>query len=232
MKFAYLFIIAAIALSIGVVTISAQETGPKTIKGGVLNGKAVSLPKPEYPAIAKSAHIEGLVQVEVLIDETGNVETAKAIKPEGEDSELSSEVTDAREALREACERAALEAKFSPTLLNGQPVKVRGQITYNFVLGGKEKTISGGILNGKAVELPPPDYPEAAKVVKASGPVSVQVLIDEGGNVISATAVAGHPLLQAAAVTAARSAKFAPTRLDGQPIRVTGIITYNFQLPE
>jgi len=232
MKLGYLFVVAAFATALSVGTVSAQETTPKVINGGVLNGKAISLPKPEYPVAAKAAHVEGIVRVEVIIDENGNIEAAKAVKPEGEESELSVEVTDAWAALRDASERAALEARFSPTLLSGQPVKVRGQITYNFLMSGKEKVISGGILNGKAVELPQPAYPAAAKAVKVSGPVSVQVTIDEEGNVISASALSGHPLLQAAAVAAARAARFAPTLLDGQPVKVTGVITYNFAMSD
>ncbi|MFL6468187.1 MAG: TonB family protein, partial [Pyrinomonadaceae bacterium] len=89
-------------------------------------------------------------------------------------------------------------------------------------------TISGGVLNGKATSLPRPPYPPAARAVRASGAVSVQVLIDEQGNVVSASAVSGHPLLQAAAVAAARGAKFSPTVLSGQPVKVSGVITYNF----
>jgi protein TonB len=58
--------------------------------------------------------------------------------------------------------------------------------------------------------------------------VVVQVLIDENGNVVSAHAVSGHPLLQAVAVGAARQAKFSPTKLSGQPVKVTGVIQYNF----
>jgi protein TonB len=88
--------------------------------------------------------------------------------------------------------------------------------------------ISGGVLNGKATSLPKPPYPPAAKMARASGTVTVQVTIDENGNVISARAVSGHPLLQAAAVQAARGAKFSPTKLSGQPVKVTGVITYNF----
>jgi protein TonB len=88
--------------------------------------------------------------------------------------------------------------------------------------------ISGGVLNGKAISLPKPPYPAVAKAARASGTVTVQVTIDENGNVISARAVSGHPLLQAAAVAAARSAKFSPTKLSGQPVKVTGVITYNF----
>ena len=88
--------------------------------------------------------------------------------------------------------------------------------------------ISGGVLNGKAISLPKPAYPPIARAARASGTVTVQVLIDENGNVVSAHAVNGHPLLQAAAVGAARQAKFSPTKLSGQPVKVTGVIQYNF----
>jgi periplasmic protein TonB len=76
--------------------------------------------------------------------------------------------------------------------------------------------------------LPKPPYPAAAKAVRASGQVNVQVLIDEDGNVVSANAVSGHPLLRAASEQAARSAKFSPTLLEGNKVKVAGIITYNF----
>lgn len=88
--------------------------------------------------------------------------------------------------------------------------------------------ISGGVLNGKAISLPKPAYPPIARQAHASGTVVVQVTIDENGNVISARAVSGHPLLQAVSVNAARSARFSPTKLSGQPVKVTGVITYNF----
>jgi protein TonB len=90
------------------------------------------------------------------------------------------------------------------------------------------KTISGGVLNGKAVSLPKPTYPPAARAVHASGAVQVQVLIDEEGRVISATPAGGNALLVPAAVAAARQARFSPTLLSGQPVKVSGIITYNF----
>jgi TonB family protein len=90
------------------------------------------------------------------------------------------------------------------------------------------KQISGGVLNGKAISLPKPPYPPAARAVRASGSVSVQVLVDENGNVVSASALNGHPLLRAAATSAARGAKFYPTLLSGKPVKVSGVIMYNF----
>jgi len=95
--------------------------------------------------------------------------------------------------------------------------------------GAKQRTtIQGGVMNGKAVHLVQPVYPQIAKQAHASGTVIVQVLIDEQGNVISAHALSGHPLLQAPALAAARGSKFEATTLSGQPVRVTGVIHYNF----
>ena len=88
--------------------------------------------------------------------------------------------------------------------------------------------IEGGVLNGKAISLPRPAYPAIARAAHASGTVTVQVLIDEEGNVIAAHAVDGHPLLQAVSVAAARQARFSPTLLEDEPVRVTGVIQYTF----
>ena len=93
---------------------------------------------------------------------------------------------------------------------------------------GTPKKISGGVLNGKASSLPAPEYPAAARAVKASGAVNIQVTINEQGDIVSASAVSGHPLLRQAAEEAARKAKFAPTFLQGVPVSVTGVIVYNF----
>lgn len=90
--------------------------------------------------------------------------------------------------------------------------------------------ISGGVLNGKAISKPQPAYPAIAKAARASGTVTVAVTVDESGKVISARASGGHPLLQTAAVQAAYQARFSPTLLSGQPVKVNGIITYNFVL--
>jgi TonB family protein len=93
----------------------------------------------------------------------------------------------------------------------------------------KPPTQSLGVINGKASSLPPPPYPMTAKAVGADGPVNVQVLIDEAGTVVSAKAVSGHPLLRKAAEDAARRAKFTTTYLSNVPVKVTGVIVYNFK---
>jgi outer membrane biosynthesis protein TonB len=97
-------------------------------------------------------------------------------------------------------------------------------------VGHLPKTINGGVLNGKATSLPVPTYPAAAKAVRASGAVSIQVVITEQGTVYSAQAVSGHPLLRAASEHAACNSTFSPTLLMSVPVKVSGIITYNFNL--
>jgi protein TonB len=85
------------------------------------------------------------------------------------------------------------------------------------------------VLNGKAIRLVTPTFPSIARTAHVTGSVTVQVLIDENGNVVSASAASGHPLLRPAAVAAARASKFSPTKLSGQPVKVNGVIIYNFQ---
>jgi len=92
------------------------------------------------------------------------------------------------------------------------------------------KPVSGGVLNGTALSLPAPLYPEAAKRMRTSGIVEVSVVLDETGKVVSATATSGPTILRDAAVQAALKAKFSPTKLSGQPVKVSGSINYKFAL--
>jgi len=86
------------------------------------------------------------------------------------------------------------------------------------------------VLNSEALSLPKPVYSTIARQARASGTVSVQILIDEKGKVISAHALGGHPLLSGDAVRAAYQARFSPTIVGDTPVKVSGLITYNFVL--
>ena len=94
----------------------------------------------------------------------------------------------------------------------------------------KDGTISGGVVNGKALELARPAYPREARANNDSGTVSVKVLINEAGKVVFACAVSGPKTLQMTSENAAYQSKFSPTRLKGEPVKVSGVITYNFKL--
>jgi TonB family protein len=88
------------------------------VSGGMLNDKAVSLPRPAYPPVAKAAGASGTVVVQVIVDETGKVTSAKAVS--------------GHPLLRQAAAQAAYRASFKPIKLNGKPVKVSGTISYDF----------------------------------------------------------------------------------------------------
>ena len=94
------------------------------------------------------------------------------------------------------------------------------------------KPVSGGVLNGTAMSLPAPTYPDTARRLRVSGVVIVEVVVDETGKVISAQATSGPPALRDVAVQAAMRARFSPTKLSGQPVKVAGSINYKFALAQ
>jgi TonB family protein len=94
------------------------------------------------------------------------------------------------------------------------------------------KPMSGGVLNGTAISLPSPTYPDAAKRLRMSGLVSVEVVVDETGKVIAAVATGGPTMLREVAMQAAMRARFSPTKLSGQPVKVSGVINYKFSLAQ
>ena len=92
----------------------------------------------------------------------------------------------------------------------------------------KKNAVEGDLEAGRPLVLPKPTYPALARRAKATGQVMVQLLIDVDGTVLNAVAVEGHPLLYAVSVEAAKNSRFSPTKLDGKPVKVTGVISYNF----
>ena len=90
----------------------------------------------------------------------------------------------------------------------------------------RERIISSGVLNGKAVRLPQPVYPESLK--KISGQVTVKVIVGFDGQIISAKAIKGVAELFEVSVKAAKKARFTPTTLSGKPVKVSGVIVYDF----
>ena len=94
------------------------------------------------------------------------------------------------------------------------------------------KPVSGGVLNGRALNLPSPTYPDAARRMRMSGIVTVEVVVDETGKVIAASATTGPTILREPAIQAALKAKFSATKLSGQPVKVTGLINYKFSLTQ
>ncbi len=180
----------------------------------------------------------------VLIDSA----TAKAIKSSASaESLLFPEISSGRykiEAIKDGYQRRIKEIEIKCRTVDeiltiskvlylqkgdAKEVTKFGSTAYNVPSSNQQYVAADeSILNGGALILVSPKYPAAARAVRATGAVNIQVTLDEDGEVVSANAVSGHPLLRQAAERAAIDSRFAPTILDGQPVIVTGIIVYNF----
>lgn len=95
------------------------------------------------------------------------------------------------------------------------------------VIAGKDLAASG-LMAGKRIISPRPDYPGEALSVRVSGPVVMKVTIDETGKAIAVETLCGHRLLVKSAEQAVRDARFAPTLAAGKQVSVKGVIIYNF----
>ena len=209
---------------------------PFEIRSQVRGPKVVSQPQFNLSPDAAAAGIDGLIGVSLTIDRTGNVK--KVVIHGGpawpcKDSSAPSQI----DSVRESVKKQLMATVFEPSVKDGKPKEV--DVSLQFAVGeayrraaSKEqaekdtasdiKVVDAGIINGRAIRL--------AKPVdrRMYGIVTVGVTIDEQGNVTNAGAVNGHPFLQESARDAACSSKFSPTILHGKPVKVTGVIVYNF----
>jgi TonB family protein len=108
--------------------------------------------------------------------------------------------------------------------------KAKGVYGVTLGEGDEDEGVVGVVLNGRAISKPAPSYPELAMRARAQGTVIVYITVDEQGRVMKAEAFCGHPLLRESSVQAAMKARFSPTLLSGVPVKVTGVITYNYVL--
>jgi TonB family protein len=101
----------------------SSKDAPKriTVSGGVMQGSATRKVRPAYPPIAKAASAKGAVQIQVTINESGEV--------------IGAQVISGHPILRDAALQAAKQWRFKPTELSGVPVKTQGIITFNFDTG-------------------------------------------------------------------------------------------------
>ena len=118
------------------------------------------------------------------------------------------------------------------TAVNEPVVAIKGEPPVKPAPEPLVNPVSARVLNGKAIDLPSPEYPELARRRRATGIVVVEVTIDVDGKVLSAKALRGNSALLDAAVQAALRARFSPTTLSGQPVKVAAVIKYKFALAQ
>ncbi len=219
------------------------------IAGGTVNAqnadaKLISSPAFILSSEAVTAGIDGNVKVSLTIKKDGTVKSVQIVAgpawPCGTSPEK--ELEDVRKAIK----GNVLAAKFQPVMKDGKTKEVDVVMTFTIgeayrklqrererqeaIAAGRPvpSIIKGGVLNGRALSLPKPPYPAEAKAQRASGSASIEVLIDESGKVIQAGAVSGWHVFQRESRLAACASRFSPTLLEGKPVKVSGVITYNF----
>ncbi len=152
------------------------------------------------------------------------------VLPEKVNTATASNQTASAEAVLEATakeqEPAAVDAK-----PNDAPTAAKPAAEAPGGAAGNKRPIHGGVLNGKALYLPKPDYPAEASSAGIEGVVVISITIDEQGNVVEAHLVSGPKPLQQGALNAAQLAKFPPTLLAGEPVKVSGVLVFNFGRP-
>jgi outer membrane biosynthesis protein TonB len=209
--------------------------------------KIVHTPSVSAPESARKTGLGGEVRVGVTIDRQGKV--ISVLDAYGPGNVCRQVARGDVVAIRTIAKEAAKSAMFEPATAGAdRPDVARAFVALRFpvpelasekasdmkrftAIGAADAQAGGtssGLLNGKALVLPRPPYPPAARAVRASGLVNISVLIDEKGEIFSAEAVTGHPLLRAAAKESACGARFTPTLLGGKPVKVAGVIAYNF----
>jgi TonB family protein len=172
----------------------------------------------------------------IKVDKSGKVKVLQAWGPNAPCSNLS----DGRvKKIRDAVIEAASKVVFEPPMTDGKPTETEMAITYSFDSTGKParskdsseakgRIVEAGVLMGRVKHMARPDYPSSARANRLAGAIPVSVLVDVDGKVIAASALGGHKLLQQPAVDAACRSSIEPVQLSGQPVQVSGVITFTF----
>jgi len=188
--------------------------------------EVVDFVKPEYPKAAKEKGIEGFVMIAFIVNENGDVTQANVMR--------------SVPGLDEVALEAAKACKFKPAMINGAPVKVKWQLPFEFDLDFANPEIAHGAnlyqyfeasVKPEMLHKEVPKYPEEARKDKIEGKTVITLTINESGSVEKAKVyVSSHPILDDAALTAAKKCKFKPAELDGKPIKVKMNVPYSFKL--
>ncbi len=194
----------------------------KCVDGGVLNNKALNIPIPSIPSNHLKIKKETEIKVRVLVDLfSGKIVAAHTLT---------------RYPIGGAFEAAAKNTTFTPFQHGSQGVFVKGILIYKIKINRevefpktskKIPIISCGGCGTNPISLPKPVYP---RFCRCSGNVQVKILINEKGNVETAEAISGHPILRAVSQKAALKAKFKPASLSGKPVKIRTYIVYRFDL--
>jgi TonB family protein len=246
----------ALSLLVSLSLSAAAQVVPQRVRvsSGVASGLLRSKVAPEYPPLARQAHIQGVVSLKVEVDKAGDVQNVQLVS--------------GHPMLAPAAIEAVKQWKYAPYLLNGTPVIVETSVQVNFtlaneppseVVGGDASSdrtppevtggvigsappsdtpasqmrrirVSRGIESGLLVKKVQPEYPPEAKDKHIQGAVVLRATIDSEGNVANLELISGHPLLAPSAIEAVKQWKYRPFLLNNTPMQVETQIVVNFTL--
>lgn len=115
-------------------------------------------------------------------------------------------------------------------LLDAQAAAAAAEAAKNAPPPPPEFVYVGTLTSANAVRMVMPAYTIVAQRANVEGKVSVDVELNEKGEVVSAKATSGHQMLRGSAEDAAKRTIFKPALYNGQPIKSKGSIVYNFSL--
>jgi len=207
---------------------AAPETGAAaalrvSVDGNVQAAKLISKVAPVYPPLAKQAQIQGTVVLSATIGKDGKMQDLKVIK--------------GHPLLVQAALDAVKDWVYQPTMINGEPVEVKTEISLNFALEPNDSgeapqriRVGGNVQAANLITPVRPVYPPEAKAAGIQGTVRLQAVLAKDGTVADIKVLSGDPALTEAALDAVKQWVYRPTLLNGQPVEVQTTIDINFTL--
>ena len=176
---------------------------------------------PVYPEAARAEGREGVVTMDITIATDGSVTDVRVLNP--------------TPPFVEPALAAVKQWRYTPTLLNGQPVEVLMTVTVKFALGSdpnqSQAVRAGGIVpEPKLIKHVAPVYPPDAMAAGKEGMVILDVTIGKDGSVVGAKVLRQFPMFEAAGLDAVRQWKYTPSTLNGEPVEVLIVVTIHFRL--
>lgn len=241
-------VLSLFAVASLVPAVAMAQQSPVRVGGNVKAPERVRYVAPEYPEVAKQAHVAGIVIAELTVSPEGDVTDAHILRSIA--------------LLDQAALDAVKQWKYTPTTLNGVPVPIIITVTVNFTptetggaaaggvmqsaptmssasstpvepvyLNGREVTRIGGEVKApERIRYVQPLYPADAQAARITGIVIIEALIDESGHVAKAKVVRSILGLDQAAIDAVMQWEYTPTLINGSPVPVMMTVTVNFTL--
>jgi TonB family protein len=201
----------------GVVTRNTPSPAPVRVGGAVKPPKQIKRVNPEYPSMALSARLQGVVILEATIGTDGKVSDVRVLR--------------SIPLLDGAASDAVRQWEYEPTIVNGVAVPVITSVAVEFKLTPPAPVRVGGSIKPPAqTKRVNPPYPPDAQAAGVQGVVIMEATVGADGKVTDVRVLRSIPLLDQAAIDAVRQWEYAPTFVNGIPVPVLMTVTLNFAL--